>query len=102
MQLSVAQWRPGGYVGGGRPWGWTLVIGGLEFPPVAGHFHKERVWCPRMDAACGEGVLLGGNRPRRKFSDEFKRGWGDRSKWTVVSGGSVGVGVGRGVVVWGW
>ena len=24
MQLSVAQWRPGGYVGGGR----TLVIGG--------------------------------------------------------------------------
>ena len=45
----------------------------LEFPPVAGHFHKERVASWRMDAACGEGVLLGGKRPRRKFSDEFKR-----------------------------
>ena len=40
---------------------------------MAGHFHKERVWCPRMAAACGEGVLLGGKRARRKFSDEFKR-----------------------------
>ena len=30
MQLSVAQWRPGGYVGGGRPcWGRALVIGGF-------------------------------------------------------------------------
>ena len=28
---------------------------------------------PRMDTARGEGVLLGGKRPRRKFSDEFKR-----------------------------
>ena len=26
-----------------------------------------------MDTARGEGVLLGGKRPRRKFSDEFKR-----------------------------
>ena len=26
-----------------------------------------------MDIARGEGVLLGGKRPRRKFSDEFKR-----------------------------
>ena len=33
MQLSVAQWRPGGYVGGGRPcWGRTLIIGGSRYP----------------------------------------------------------------------
>ena len=51
-----------------------LGFGGyVEFPPVAGHFHKERVASWRMDAAYGEGVLLGGSRPRRKFSDEFKR-----------------------------
>ena len=33
MQLSAAQRRPGGYVGGGRPLGGrTLVIGGLRYP----------------------------------------------------------------------
>ena len=32
MQLSVAQWRPGEYVGGGRPGGRTLLIGGSQYP----------------------------------------------------------------------
>ena len=40
---------------------------------MAGHFHKERVACSRMDVRSGKESRLGGKRPRRKFSDEFKR-----------------------------
>ena len=45
----------------------------LEFPPVAGHFHSERVSRSTMDVRSGKESSLGGKKPRRKFSDEFKR-----------------------------
>ena len=47
--------------------------GRLQFPTMAGHFHSKRVARSRMCVRAGKESLLGGKRPRWKFSDEFKR-----------------------------
>ena len=60
----------------------SQLPGVMELPPVAGHFGAppggrtsplRARFVSDNGTARWEGVLLGGKRPRRKFSDEFKR-----------------------------
>ena len=74
MQLSVAQWRSGGYVGGGRPLGGrTLVIGGSRYPgAVSADGWQQRsalpLWGLHPAVPALESVCLGVVIPTLEFA----------------------------------
>lgn len=79
----------------GQEWSRRPRAAVFGVPPLAGHLHSEYVSSPTMGLARWKGVLLRGKRPRRKFSDEFKRGCGgDRPHlWHADMAGRRRVGV---------
>ena len=84
MQLSVAQRRPGGYVGGGRPLGGrTLVIGGSQYPgAVSADGWRQRSTPPLEGLRGGLGMASAKWAPT---NPNLLKGWGLSAPQVVLA-----------------